>query len=89
MAGDPEVILLGDAAYGVTPEAGADRPGWGGMTAVKDGRIYPIDDIVVTRPGPRLGEGLEALIRAIHPDLASQLPTPEPLTTLAGLPAAA
>ena len=89
VAGDPEVILLGDAAYGVTPEAVADRPGWGGMTAVKDGRIYPIDDIVVTRPGPRLVEGLEALIRAIHPDLASQLPTPEPLTTLAGLPAAA
>jgi iron complex transport system substrate-binding protein len=59
------------------------------MTAVRNGRIHPIDDIVVTRPGPRLVEGLEALIRAIHPDLAGQLPTPEPATSLAGLPAAA
>jgi iron complex transport system substrate-binding protein len=88
VAADPEVILLGDAAYGATPEAVADRAGWKGMTAVKQGRIYPIDDIIVTRPGPRLVEGLEALIRAIHPDLAGQLPTPEPVS-VRDLPAAA
>ncbi|HUG29441.1 MAG TPA: helical backbone metal receptor [Candidatus Limnocylindria bacterium] len=69
VAADPEVILLGDAAYGVTPEQVADRAGWGGMTAVKNGRIVAIDDIVVTRPGPRLVEGLRALVAAIHPEL--------------------
>jgi iron complex transport system substrate-binding protein len=74
VAADPEVILLGDAAYGVTPEAVADRAAWKSMTAVRENRIHPIDDIVVTRPGPRLTEGLEALIRAIHPELADQLP---------------
>jgi iron complex transport system substrate-binding protein len=84
VAADPEVILLGDAAYGMTAEAVAERPGWKGMTAVKDGAIYPIDDILVTRPGPRLVEGLEALIRAIHPELADQL-----TTGLGSLPAAA
>jgi iron complex transport system substrate-binding protein len=67
---DPEVILLGDAAYGATAEAVAARPGWNVMTAVKDGAIRPIDDIVVTRPGPRLVEGLRALAAAIHPDVA-------------------
>ena len=72
------MILLGDAAYGVTPEAVAARPGWDGMTAVKQGRIVAVDDIVITRPGPRLVQGLEALIRAIHPDLADQLPSPGP-----------
>jgi iron complex transport system substrate-binding protein len=82
VAADPEVILLGDAAYGATAEAVADRPGWKGMTAVKDGAIYPIDDILVTRPGPRLVEGLEALIRAIHPELADQLPLPMPSASL-------
>lgn len=69
VAADPEVILLGDAAYGVTAEQVADREGWGGMTAVKTGRIVAIDDIVVTRPGPRLAEGLRALVAAIHPEL--------------------
>jgi iron complex transport system substrate-binding protein len=66
---DPEVILLGDAAYGVTAEQVAARPGWNVMTAVKSGAIRPIDDIVVTRPGPRLTEGLRALLSALHPDL--------------------
>ena len=69
VAADPEVILLGDAAYGVTPEIVAARPGWGGMTAVRMKAIYPVDDIVVTRPGPRLADGILAVARAIHPDL--------------------
>ena len=69
VAADPEVILLGDAAYGVTAEQVADREGWDDMTAVKNGRIVAIDDIVVTRPGPRLAEGLRALVAAIHPEL--------------------
>ena len=69
VAADPEVILLGDGAYGVTAAQVKARAGWGGMTAVKNGRIVVVDDIVITRPGPRLVEGLRALIKAIHPDL--------------------
>ena len=70
VAADPEVILLGDAAYGATKAAVGKRAGWAGMTAVKNGAIYPVDDIVITRPGPRIAEGLKALIMAIHPELA-------------------
>ena len=69
VAADPEVILLGDGAYGVTPEQVADRPGWDGMTAVKNGRVVVVDDVVVTRPGPRIAQGLRALVAAIHPEL--------------------
>jgi iron complex transport system substrate-binding protein len=68
VAEDPEVIVLGDAAFGTTPEVVAARAGWGGMTAVKEGDIRPVDDKLITRPGPRLGQGLRALILAIHPD---------------------
>jgi iron complex transport system substrate-binding protein len=78
VAADPEVILLGDAAYGVTADSVAARPGWGDMTAVKEGRIVAIDDIVVTRPGPRLVDGLAALLRAIHPELEVSLPSGSP-----------
>jgi iron complex transport system substrate-binding protein len=67
---DPEVIVLGDAAYGVTAAAVAKRSGWAGMTAVKSSSIRAVDDIVVTRPGPRLLDGLYALVKAIHPELA-------------------
>jgi hypothetical protein len=38
------------------------------MTAVRDGAIRPVYDTIVTRPGPRLAEGLAALALAIHPD---------------------
>jgi iron complex transport system substrate-binding protein len=76
IAADPEVIVLGDAAYGVTAEAVAARPGWGVMTAVKEGAIRPANDLVITRPGPRLVDGLRELTLAIHPDAA--VPSPEP-----------
>lgn len=74
VAADPEVILLGDAAYGVKPEDVGKRAGWGDMTAVKQGAIFPIDDILVTRPGPRLVDGLQALIQAIQPQLVGSSP---------------
>ena len=73
---DPEVILLGDAAYGVTADQVAARPGWDTLTAVKDGAVRPIDDVIVTRPGPRLADGFRALALAIHPDLV--LPSAAP-----------
>ena len=66
VAEDPEIILLADAAYGATAEEVSGRPGWDVVSAVRDGAIHPIDDIVLTRPGPRLTEGLQALLEA-HP----------------------
>jgi iron complex transport system substrate-binding protein len=72
IAADPELILLGDAAYDptITAESVAARAGWAEITAVKDGHIVVVlDDVVVTRPGPRIVDGLEALAKAIHPEL--------------------
>ena len=66
---DPEIIILGDANYGVTVDSVKARPGWSTLTAVKKGAIYPIDDNLVSRPGPRLVDGLEALARIVHPEL--------------------
>jgi iron complex transport system substrate-binding protein len=77
LTADPQLVLLGDASYDPSL-ATADkalatvraRSGWQGMTAVKRGAILPfLDDVVTTRPGPRIVDGLEALARAIHPEL--------------------
>ena len=73
---DPQVILLGDAAYGVTADQVAARPGWNVMTAVRTKAIRAVDDIVITRPGPRILDGLRALALALHPDLV--LPSAAP-----------
>ncbi|MDQ2674787.1 MAG: ABC transporter substrate-binding protein [Chloroflexota bacterium] len=82
VAADPELILLGAASYdpslGDTEtalETVAARPGWGELRAVQDGAVVPyLEDIVTTRPGPRIVEGLAALARAIHPDLFGDAP---------------
>jgi hypothetical protein len=44
------------------------------MTAVTSGEIRPVNDKIVTRPGPRIGEGLAGLALAIHPDAAIEPP---------------
>ena len=71
---DPEIIVLGDAAYGVCPESVAARPGWKSITAVKNDDVRPVNDTIVTRPGPRIGDGLAALALTIHPDAAIVAP---------------
>jgi iron complex transport system substrate-binding protein len=67
---NPDIILLGDSLYGgITPESVATRPGWGDIAAVKDTRVLTFNDDQVSRPGPRMIDGLEALAKAIHPEL--------------------
>lgn len=67
---DPDVIVLADHNYGQTAEMVKERPGWEDIGAVKEGNIIEIvDDDIVSRPGPRLVEGVEFLAKALHPDL--------------------
>ena len=67
---DPDIILLGDYTWGgVTPEDVAGRTGWSELTAVQNNEVHPIDDNLVSRPGPRLVEGLETLAKILHPEL--------------------
>jgi iron complex transport system substrate-binding protein len=75
---DPEMILLGDAAYGTTADAVKARSGWNVMTAVKNSAIVGVDDVIISRPGPRLVDGLRALALAIHPDAAVPAPAAPP-----------
>ena len=64
---NPTVILLGDSMWGVTVESVAARPGWETIEAVKTSNIFPIDDNLISRPGPRLVDGLEQLAKLLHP----------------------
>lgn len=66
---DPQVIVVPaslETSYQELKEK--RRQGWEGITAVKEGRIYVIDDNLISRPGPRLVEGLEQLARWFYPD---------------------
>ena len=70
IAKDPAIILIGDAYWGgVTVEAVKARTGWDALSAVKNGQVFPFDDNLVSRPGPRLVDGLEMLAAFLHPEL--------------------
>jgi iron complex transport system substrate-binding protein len=67
---DPDIIVLGDSVWGgITPDLVKQRGGWGALKAVKNGMIFPFDDSTMSRPGPRLVDGLEAMAKLIHPEL--------------------
>lgn len=70
---NPDIILLGDAMWGVTVEMVAARPGWSQIKAISEGRVYPFNDDLVSRPGPRLVEGLEEMVKIFHPQLVDEL----------------
>jgi iron complex transport system substrate-binding protein len=67
VADSPSVYLVASES-GVSPEAVADRPGFGAITAVTQGRVYLVDSDLVSRPGPRVVDGLTALARLLHPE---------------------
>lgn len=78
VAADPEVILITTTHGGgsaLTPASALtyfrNNPHWRNLSAVKQRRIYILDDDFVTIPGPRLINGLEEMAIAIHPELFS------------------
>lgn len=66
---NPDIIILGDYAYGVTIDQLKQRAGWSTLKAVKNNQIFNFDDNTVSRPGPRLVDGLETMAKLFHPDL--------------------
>jgi iron complex transport system substrate-binding protein len=66
---NPAFILLGDSNWGTTAENVVARPGWESIAAVQNNQIFPIDDNLISRPGPRLVDGLEQLAKLLHPDV--------------------
>lgn len=59
ISADPEVIVLGNAMYGVTADQVAARPGWSVTTAVRTRRIVAADPSLFHRPGPRIVRAAE------------------------------
>jgi iron complex transport system substrate-binding protein len=68
LASRPEAVMMlsGDAmgAAANTKVAAALR----NSPAVQNGRVYVIDGDLLTRPGPRLIDGLEQMAHALHPE---------------------
>lgn len=64
---NPDVIIL-PAQNPTSLDDVRNRPAWSMVNAVKNGKVYTIDGDVISRPGPRIVEGLDQLARLIHPE---------------------
>jgi iron complex transport system substrate-binding protein len=67
---DPEVIVLADGP-GLTLDEVRARPGWGGISAMRTGRVHLLTEdqtSIVSRPGPRVVDALEFLAKLLYPE---------------------
>ncbi len=68
VASDPDIILLSKLAFTSVDKFTTD-PRFSGLKAVQAGHVYLIDDKILTIPGPRIAQGLQILMEAVHPGL--------------------
>jgi cobalamin transport system substrate-binding protein len=66
----PEVYLVSSES-GVSVKSVGKRPGFAGLDAVKKGRVSLVNSDLITRPGPRVVQGLELLANLLHPGQAA------------------
>jgi iron complex transport system substrate-binding protein len=64
---DPEYILI-SKYYGMK-DSFMDTAGYKELSAVKNNNVIEIDDDILARQGPRLGQAIEELAKIFHPDL--------------------
>ena len=67
---DPQVYVTNtfNMAYQTYDDI-KDRPGFDGLSAIKNGRIEILDGNILSRPSQRVIEALELMAKAIHPEL--------------------
>jgi iron complex transport system substrate-binding protein len=70
IASNPDVIITTYGFYTEDPvKIVTSRNGWQDINAVKNNQVIDVHSDKVTRPGPRLVEGVEELAKAVYPDL--------------------
>lgn len=65
---DTIIITYGNYVENATEQV-LGRKGWENVTAIKEKRVYEVNEDLVSRPGPRLVEGVEELAKAVYPDV--------------------
>ncbi len=62
---NPDIIIISEMS-GISIESIIKKPEFSNISAVKNKKVFYINDDLVFRPGPRLIDGLEALYRILY-----------------------
>jgi iron complex transport system substrate-binding protein len=66
VSADPDLIVLSDTkCCDQTAKTVAARPGWDKIAAVSQGHIFPVDDDIASRWGPRTVDFVEVVAEAV------------------------
>ncbi|AIE58724.1 ABC transporter substrate-binding protein [Bacillus methanolicus] len=67
---NPDVIVTTYGFYVKDPVGNVtSRKGWENIKAVKNKQVVDVNSDLVSRPGPRLAEGVEELAKAVYPEI--------------------
>jgi iron complex transport system substrate-binding protein len=67
LSSNPSLIVLADTrCCGQSAATVAGRPGWSGLSAVRNHRVVGIDDSVASRWGPRIANFVQAVGKALR-----------------------
>ncbi|MDQ0338343.1 iron complex transport system substrate-binding protein [Caldalkalibacillus uzonensis] len=70
---EPEVIITTYGYYVDNPvEEVLSRDGWSQVPAVQHEQVFDVDNDTVTRPGPRIMDGVETLAKLIYPEIFTE-----------------
>ncbi len=70
---DPDLIFLGDTkCCGQSAATLAERPGWSGLSAIKNDRVVELDDDIASRWGPRVVDLAQVVSEAVVKASADQ-----------------
>ncbi|KPU27083.1 ABC transporter substrate-binding protein [Caloranaerobacter sp. TR13] len=65
---NPDVYLTAKDREDKTVDSIKARIGYENINAIKNDRVYILDPNIISRPGPRIVDGLELIARKIHPE---------------------
>ena len=70
---NPQIIIISKGVMsslsGITPDSIRARGSWDNVDAVKNNKIYEVNEALITIWGPRIVNGLEELAQVIHPEV--------------------
>lgn len=65
---DPDVYLAQRGPMNPSPIPPAERPHFVALKAVREGRVFVVDERTFSRPGPRAVDAVEELAKILYPD---------------------
>lgn len=63
---DPDYVMLAYCGYGAKSDPDVFKKRWSGLRAVKDDKVFALDEGILNRPGPRIWQAAEEIKKLLE-----------------------